>query len=186
MSISTSTTSTDISEKAHPVPHSKQLMSGLVLAISKTLSVIVENNKKIGSYNKRLREQRKNVMNAPASPSISLISFLNRIRTYTEIEDSSLINSMVYIDRLCAIAKITLTPLNIHRIIIGSIVISIKYNEDNSFNFDYYSKVFGIAIKELKDIEFNFIQMIKYDLYISQADYSKYEYYLTHFQFKEE
>lgn len=189
MSTRASTNSTDISEKAHPKKNNLRnttRLGPLVFAITKTFSIIIENNTKTSSYTKRLREQKKNVLNALLPPTISLMSFLERIRTYTELEKSSLINSIIYIDRLCAIAKITLTPLNIHRIVIGSILSSIKYNEDFHFKFGYYSQVFGISIKELNEIEFTFLRMIKYDLYVAQIDYLKYEYYFTHFQFKEE
>jgi hypothetical protein len=55
------------------------------------------------------------VFNDKKSPSLSLFSFIERILRYTHLEESSLVISLIYIDRMCEINDIVLTDKNIHR-----------------------------------------------------------------------
>ena len=68
----------------------------------------------------------------------------------------------MYIDRICQISSVILTPYNIHRIIFVSILMAIKYNEDICFEFEFYSKIAGIPMKELKSLEREFIDLIQF------------------------
>ena len=79
-------------------------------------------------------------------PNISIEEYLIRIQTYANIEKNTLILSLIYIDRLCKIASITLTYYNIHRILFISILISIKYNEDQYYNNKYYAEIAGVKL----------------------------------------
>ena len=85
---------------------------------------------------------------------------------------------MIYIDRLSKFSGIILTPYNIHRIIFVAILIAIKYNEDNTFTFEFYSQVAGISINELKILEFEFVCLLKFKLFVSKKDYEKYKVYI--------
>jgi hypothetical protein len=52
---------------------------------------------------------------AKKPPSISIYAYFDRIVKYTHIEDSTIITSLVYIDRLCELNNIQLSKFNIHR-----------------------------------------------------------------------
>ena len=103
----------------------------LIKAISQTLTSILENNKKLPNFKEILKNQGKMVFSANLIPDISIEEYLIRIQTYANMEKSTLILSLILIDRLCQKSNLTLTYHNIHRIIFSSILISIKYNEDN-------------------------------------------------------
>ena len=85
--------------------------------------------------------------------------------TYIEAEDNTLILSLIYIDRIIEISSI-LTPYNIHRIALVAILISLKYNEDECYGFGFYATIAGISVKELKKLEREFIDLIKFKLYV--------------------
>ena len=53
-------------------------------------------------------------------------------------------------------------------------IIAIKYNEDNYYSSEIYSKLGGISIKELNYLEFNFLILIKFSLFIEDDLFSKY------------
>jgi hypothetical protein len=76
-------------------------------------------------------------------------------------------------------ASITLTHYNIHRILFTAVLISIKYNEDSFFDNKYYSEIAGVKIKELKLLEYTFIRMVDFDIYVSDDIYEKYRNYLN-------
>ena len=86
--------------------------------------------------------------------------------------------ALMYIDRLSHYSSIILTPYNIHRIIFVSILMAIKYNEDICFEYDFYSKIAGISMKELKNLEGEYIDLIKFHFFINKEDFDKYKIYI--------
>ena len=154
----------------------------LIESISQTLCTILENNKKMANYKEIIKKQSKVAFSANLIPKISIKDYLIRIQTYSNIEKSTLIFSLIYIDRLCHNSDVKLTYYNIHRILFSSILISIKYNEDSYYDNKYYSEIAGVKLKELKLLEYTFIAMINFKLYISNEIYKKYETYLDNFE----
>ena len=150
----------------------------LIKSISKTLVLILEQNKKLNDYNQIVMLQSKMVFSAHSIPKISLFDYLTRIQTYSSIEAPTLICSLIYIDRICDIAGITLTYYNIHRILFAAVLTSIKYNEDVFYDNNYYAQVAGVRTKELKMIEYNFLELIEFNLFILEEEYLKYKNYL--------
>ena len=158
----------------------------LIKAISQTLTSILENNKKLPNFKEILKNQGKMVFSANLIPNISIEKYLIRIQTYANMERSTLILSLILIDRLCQKSNLTLTYYNIHRIIFSSILISIKYNEDNYYDNKYYAEIAGVKIKELKLLEYNFISLLNFNLFIQDDIYEKYKQYLLEFECEQE
>lgn len=154
----------------------------LIKAISQTLVSILENNKKKSNYKEIVKKQSKMVFSANLIPNISIEDYLLRIQTYANIEKSTLIISLIFIDKLCHTADVTLTHYNIHRILFTAVLISIKYNEDSFFDNQYYSEIAGVKIKELKLLEYTFISMVDFKFYVSNEIYKKYLEYLDEFE----
>ena len=150
----------------------------LIKAIAQTLTTILENNKKMSNYKEMVKKQSKQAFSANSIPNISIEDYLLRIQTYANMEKSTLIISLIFIDRLCHTADVTLTYYNIHRILFTSVLISIKYNEDSFYDNKYYSEIAGVKLKELKLLEYSFISMVNFKLYVSDEIYEKYQNYL--------
>ena len=85
---------------------------------------------------------------------------------------------LIYIDRLCDINYVNLTFYNIHKLILASMLVSIKYNEDDYFSNKFYAKVGGVSITELNHLEYEFLSLIDFDLYVDDDLYSKYSNYI--------
>ena len=155
---------------------------GLIKSISKTLVSILENNKKKSDYKDIVKKQGKMAFSANLIPDISIEDYLLRIQNYANIEKSTLIISLIFIDKLCHRADVTLTYYNIHRILFSALLLSIKYNEDTFFDNQYYSEIAGVKIKELKLLEYTFISMVDFNLFVSDVIYEKYRNYLENFE----
>ena len=136
---------------------SKIKNKSLINAISNTLSTIIEENKRLPNIKEIIKKQSKMVFSSNSIPNISICDYLLRIQTYSFIEKSTLILSLIYIDRLCQHCKLTLTFYNIHRVLFGAILIAIKYNEDKFYDNKYYSDIAGVDLKELKSIKYKFV-----------------------------
>ena len=150
----------------------------LIEEISQTLTTILEDNKNLNNYKEILKNQSKMVFSANSIPTISIKEYLIRIQTYSNIEKSTLILSLIYIDRFCEIADITLTYYNIHRILFAAVLMSIKYNEDNYYDNKFYADIAGVKLKELKMIEYTFLDLIDFKMFIDSETFEKYRDFL--------
>ena len=154
----------------------------LIKAISRTLETVLEENKNFPAYKEIIKNQKKMVFSSDIIPCISLEDYLIRIQTYANMETSTLIISLILIDRLCEKANLTLTYYNVYRIIFSAILISIKYNEDNYFDNQFYSEIAGVKLKELKLLEYNFISLLHFNLFIQDEIYDRYKKNLFDFE----
>ena len=151
----------------------------IIKSICNTLSTIIEENKKLPNYKEILKKQSHICFNSNSLPNITLYEYIIRIQKYSFIEKSTLVLSLIYIDRFCKLGKIMLTYYNIHRIIFASLLLAIKYNEDRFFENEYYSKIAGIQNDELKNIEYNFFCICDFNMYVSDEIFDKYNKYLN-------
>ena len=174
---------TEIKDKNEIKEEEQNVVSNLHLikSISQTLSSIVENSKKLNNYKEIIKKQSIMVFSANLIPNISIQDYLIRIQTYSKIEKSTLIISLILIDRICQRANLTLTYYNIHRILFSSILISIKFNEDNYYDNKFYADIAGVKTKELKMLEYTFLSMLHFNLFIKNDLYEKYKDYLEEF-----
>lgn len=49
---------------------------------------------------------------------------------------------------------------------------AIKYNEDKTYSNKHYSIAGGVYPKELSILEFEFLKLIEYDLFVHSKDYN--------------
>ena len=153
----------------------------LINSISNALTTILEENKKLDNYNDILKKQKKMIFSANSVPNISIKDYLIRIQTYSGIEKSTLILSLIQIDHICKKADLILTYFNIHRILFGAVLISIKFNEDSYYDNKFYSEIAGVKLKELKMIEYTFLELNDFNVFLNGKEYEQYRQYLEEF-----
>lgn len=152
--------------------------SVIIRAISQILSSIISRNKALYNYISLLNKQSVNLFNAKYPPVISICDYLERIVQYSKIEEETLTSALIYIDHLCNETHIMLTEYNVHRILFTACLLSIKYNEDEIFNMEYYAQICGVKTKELHRLESFFCDSLHFQLYISEEEFLKYQQYL--------
>ena len=150
----------------------------IIITISSILEKIIEENHKIENYEKIMEEQSTLSFFCIEKPNVTIKNYLKRINYHLYLEESTLIISIILIDRICNISKIILNEYNIHRIILSSIFISLKFNEDKNFSHKFYSLIVGVFMDELQDLEIQFLKLINYKIFVSDKIYYKYWYYL--------
>jgi hypothetical protein len=107
-------------------------------------------------------------------PLISIKDYLEHIYKYTKINTSTIILILIYIDRICNIHKCKLCYYNIHKLILGSMIIAIKYNEDEYYSQKFYAKIGGVTLAEICNLEYNFLSLINYNLFVNDNLFGKY------------
>ena len=70
----------------------------------------------------------------------------------TKMEISTLIISIIYIDRFCSKNKYYLNKNNIYRILLSSCLLSLKFNEDKMIKFKDYSEISAVSVEDLKNL----------------------------------
>ena len=164
----------------------KPINTPLLSSISQILSQVIKENKTLKNFQKIVRDQSPMVFSATTPPQISLFDYLYRIKHYGEMEDNTLIIALIFIDRLCDLTGLTLTPFNIHRVLFASILTAVKYNEDMSYDNKYYADIAGVSLKELTKIESSFVDMMGFNFYVEKNLFEKYQRYLKTIEEKKE
>jgi len=149
--------------------------SNLIEIISFSLLEIITKSKEKKNYKEKIKTQKKSLFTSKKIPNISIGDYLARIKKFTNINDSTLIICLIYLDRYLKMNKIILTEFNVHRLFFSSLLIAIKYNEDYFYTNKFYSNVSGLKCSELNKLELKFSTEIKFDLFVDKNLYEKYK-----------
>jgi hypothetical protein len=144
------------------------------------LSEIIIDNKRVSKPD----DTKRDPFTSKNKVSIRVIEYIERLVKYTNLEESTLVMALIYIDRLCSYSNYIITDKNIHRVILVSIITAIKYNEDDIYTNSFYAKVGGVSKQELNLLEIEFSKMIRYRLFVKEELYYQYRAYLK--QYKQE
>ena len=144
--------------------------SGLLKVISEVLTVFCEQSK----FNKDENLFLVKSFTTKKRPNISIYDFLKRLYKYSKVSENILILVLIYIDRLCRNRKICLNYFNIHKLIIASFVTAIKFNSDEYYSMEIYAKLGGISQKEIVSLEYEFIALLDFKLFVEEKLFYKY------------
>ena len=118
-------------------------------------------------------------------PNVSIQNYLDRLAKYSKIENNTLLLILIYIDRICEINKIRLNYFIIHKMILAGMLVAIKYNEDDYFSNSFYAKVGGVSKSEIDVLEYEFLVLIDFNLYVSDDLFLKYYDYIKNVEDEE-
>ena len=107
-------------------------------------------------------------------PSISIKDYLIRLNKYTKLNNSTIILILIYIDKICNYNKFKLSYYNIHKLILASMLFAIKYNEDEYYSLKFYAELGGVSINEMSNLEYQFLVLIRFELYVDEELFNKY------------
>ncbi|KYQ92968.1 cyclin-related 2 family protein [Tieghemostelium lacteum] len=100
-------------------------------------------------------------------PTISIKDYLARLMKYSPCSKECFVASLLYMDRLTVECGLILNSYNIHRILITTVLISTKYMDDIFYNNEFYSQVGGISLKEMNNLELEFLKLLKFSAFCS-------------------
>ena len=111
-------------------------------------------------------------------PSISVNNYIGRLLKYSKTFEKIIIIILIYLDTICTKHKINLNYFNIHKFIFAAFLVAIKFHEDEYYSISYYARLGGISVKEATNLEYEFMNLIDFKLFVSQDIYDKYYKYL--------
>jgi len=112
------------------------------------------------------------VFHAQSTPDISVYDYILRINKYGNFSKSVLVAALVYIDRVLEDnPEIVMTSRTIHRLLITSVLVSAKFNDDIHLGNGAFAQIGGIRNAELNRLEVNFLKLCRFTLVVSEELY---------------
>ena len=82
--------------------------------------------------------------------------------------------ALIYIDRLITKRRIVLDPLNVHRLLVTSVMLAAKFFDDHYLDNQHYAAVGGVPKGEMNVLELEFLFLLEFNLHVTRADYDMY------------
>ena len=156
-------------------PISESLNAHIINSVASNLKdIIIENEQ--GNNNFLWKD---NVFYLEQIPPISLENYIQHLVKYTNMNISTLILSVIYIDKFCEKLKYILSFNNVYRLLLISVFISLKYNEDKMVNAKLYADIAGVCVEDLKMLEYLICTKLNFEFYVSSEYYQLYFNYFS-------
>lgn len=160
------------------IPISSNLKNTIITSIVANLKDVIAENQQNG---KNQYIYKDNLFYLEQIPSISLEKYIRHIIKYTQLNISTLIISIIYIDNFCEKFKYALTLNNIYRLVLISIYLSLKYNEDTIVNTKRYAAIVGVSPEDLQNLEMQMCLALDFSFYVKSEYYQQYFTYFSNF-----
>jgi len=116
------------------------------------------------------------VFHAVRVPSVSIHDYLFRIARYFLCSPECFVMALVYIDRIMKKQNdFVISKLNIHRLIVTSMMLAVKFFDDTYYSNAYYAKVGGVKAQEMNVLEVHFLRLIDWHLFVSPEEFELYK-----------
>ena len=169
-----------IKRKKSSKNNDRNLNKNIINTISELLNNMCNDNSCPEINNKNIQSNKKiKLFMLKEIPQISIKDYLLRLSKHSKISVSTLVYILIYIDRFCHKYRFKINYYNIYKLIIASMVLAIKFNEDDYYSSEFYAKLGGISKIEMNSLEYEFATMINFNLYIHDELYYKYYNLLT-------
>ncbi|KAL5701814.1 hypothetical protein ACHQM5_027111 [Ranunculus cassubicifolius] len=139
--------------------------------ISSLLERSVQKNEKISETGRK--KDVITVFHGLRAPALSIREYLDRIFKYSSCSPSCFVIAHIYIDRFLKSANIRLNSLNVHRILITSVMVAAKFIDDKYFNNAYYARVGGVSTSEMNRLELKFLFSLDFRLQVTVDEFRR-------------
>eukprot|EP00755_Sulcionema_specki_P020468 Sspe_Gene.71998::Locus_42814_Transcript_1_1_Confidence_1.000_Length_1085::g.71998::m.71998 len=133
--------------------------SGLLVGIAEALESIME-EKEEGEH--------ATVYDALQVPPVTILEYIERWWKFLSLPQTIIPLALIYILRLYE-NGFKLTPYNVHRVVLGAIVLASKWHLDQPETNTYYSEVGGVCIEELNRIEVQLLHDLQWDISVEST-----------------
>eukprot|EP00252_Welwitschia_mirabilis_P020592 TRINITY_DN5079_c0_g1_i3.p1 TRINITY_DN5079_c0_g1~~TRINITY_DN5079_c0_g1_i3.p1 ORF type:complete len:171 (+),score=21.67 TRINITY_DN5079_c0_g1_i3:416-928(+) len=109
------------------------------------------------------------------TPTVTIQSYIERIFKYSNCSPSCFILAYAYIDRFMQQqSEVLITSLNVHRLLITSVMVAAKFVDDAFLNNTYYAKIGGISVSEMNRLEIEFLFNLDFKLQVTLDTFESY------------
>jgi len=103
---------------------------------------------------------------ASCVPKISIDEYVSIIVLCSHCSEECFVLALIYLERLVGGNQgLFVNSYNVHRLFLTSVMIAGKYFDDESFDNTYYSRLGGLSLKEINELEREFLLMINFNVH---------------------
>lgn len=171
-------TSNVIEDSSNPGAQSSQKLvsnEDIINAISLNYEEIIKENKELVDFVVKDKFYLRRV------PNITLSEYITYIMEHTNINISTIIIAIIYIDMFCEKYKYVLCFNNIYLMFLTACLLSIKFNEDKYISSQFYAEICEIPVEYLNELEKYLCLKLRYSLYVEDTEYNSYYNYLANY-----
>jgi len=108
-------------------------------------------------------------------PDMCIERYLERILKYVNCSSSVFVVAYAYIDRLIQFhPQFRITSVNVHRLLITTVMVASKFLEDLNCRNSYYARVGGVSSEEINRMEMEFLFLMGFKLQVSVNVFESY------------
>ena len=139
-----------------------------------SLSSLIEDIIKRNMIKKKLLKKSVFFCENSKIPEISIHNYIYFIYTYLNLEFSSILLTLISINRFLELTKDHLSKNNFYKLFITSCLLNSKINEEPLNDYDLYAKAGRIDKNELILLENEYFKLIDYKLFVNEDIYKRY------------
>ncbi|XP_057979728.1 cyclin-U4-1-like [Malania oleifera] len=145
------------------------------------LSFLLQKVAGLNDLNRRVLPRDVSVFHSTTLPSISIRKYLERIFKNADCSPCCFVVAFVYIDRISRMhPSFPINSLNIHRLLITSVMVAAKFADDICHNNAHYASIGGVSRAEMNFLELKFVFGLGFHLHVSRSTYNTYCSYLRY------
>lgn len=115
------------------------------------------------------------VFHGVRAPNITIEKYLERLYKYTDCSPSCFVVGYVYIDRLLhRHPEMLVNSLNVHRLLVTSLLVASKMLDDVQYNNAFYARVGGVSNVELNRLELELLFLLDFEVMVSSPTFESY------------
>ncbi|MCO5563504.1 hypothetical protein L7F22_017147 [Adiantum nelumboides] len=115
------------------------------------------------------------VFHGMKAPGIGVARYVERIYKYAHCSPACFVVAYAYLDRFIhRQPAVPVTSLNIHRLLITSVMVAAKFLDDAYYNNAYYAKVGGVSTTEMNRLELEFLFTLGFRLQVTTHIFESY------------
>lgn len=108
-------------------------------------------------------------------PALSLLRFVERLLRYLPATKELFVVGLIYLDRaLAADPELRITATNVHRLYFAAMVVASKFFDDYFFANAAAARIAGLTVKDLRDLEVDFLAGVSFTLCVDDALFRAY------------
>ena len=108
-----------------------------------------------------IRRGVQSKFHADHPPSVSILSYMKRVVIYSHVSSEVVFQAVWHLHKLMhiSISPLIINTLNVHRLLLVSIMTTAKFFDDTHYNNAHFAHVGGVPLSELNTLEIDFLGM---------------------------
>ncbi|CAH2055033.1 unnamed protein product [Thlaspi arvense] len=149
----------------------------VVTLLASVLEKMIRKNEK-PFHSRHNKDEDISMFHGSRAPSMTIHRYTERLHRYARCSPACFVAAFAYILRYLERPVATsinrrLTSLNVHRLLITSLLVAAKFLERKCYNNAYYAKIGGVSTEEMNRLERTFLFDLDFRLNITREMFEK-------------